>query len=85
MAISVKKDTKFPNASMALAQFFTNPRSMVEFAKNVADLSVVPGGLSTIRSSRPPRDHRGQRPASGQEHHLDVANIVPTSRTRRRQ
>jgi multiple sugar transport system substrate-binding protein len=36
MGISVKADTKFPNASIALAQFFTNPTSMVEFAKQVA-------------------------------------------------
>jgi putative chitobiose transport system substrate-binding protein len=36
MGISVKKDTKFPNASIALAQFFTNPKSMLEFAKIVA-------------------------------------------------
>lgn len=36
MAISVKKDTKFPNASIALAQFFTNPRSMLEFSKVVS-------------------------------------------------
>jgi ABC-type glycerol-3-phosphate transport system substrate-binding protein len=36
MGISVKADTKFPNASIALAQFFTNPRSMVEFGKQVA-------------------------------------------------
>lgn len=36
MSISVKKDTKFPNAAMALAQYFTNPRSMVEFSKQVA-------------------------------------------------
>ena len=35
-AISVKTDTKYPNASMALAQFFTNPRSMVQFSKQVA-------------------------------------------------
>ncbi|HYH94091.1 MAG TPA: extracellular solute-binding protein [Candidatus Saccharimonadales bacterium] len=35
MSMSVKKDTAFPNASIALAQFFTNPRSMVEFAKQV--------------------------------------------------
>jgi len=35
MAISVKADTKFPNASIALAQFFTNPKSMLEFAKQV--------------------------------------------------
>jgi putative chitobiose transport system substrate-binding protein len=36
MGMSVKADTQFPNASIALAQFFTNPRSMVEFAKQVA-------------------------------------------------
>ena len=36
MSISVSKSTKFPNASIALAQFFTNPRSMVQFAKQVA-------------------------------------------------
>ena len=36
MAMSVKADTQFPNASMALAQYFTNPRAMVEFAKQVA-------------------------------------------------
>ena len=35
MAISVKADTQFPNASIALAQFFTNPRAMVDFAKLV--------------------------------------------------
>jgi putative chitobiose transport system substrate-binding protein len=35
MAISVKKDTKFPNASLALAVFFTNPTSEVEFSKIV--------------------------------------------------
>jgi ABC-type glycerol-3-phosphate transport system substrate-binding protein len=36
MGISVKKDTKFPIASIALAQFFTNPKSMLEFSKIVA-------------------------------------------------
>lgn len=36
MSIAVKKDTKFPNASIALAQFFTNPQSMLEFSKIVA-------------------------------------------------
>ncbi|HEY8868947.1 MAG TPA: sugar ABC transporter substrate-binding protein [Candidatus Limnocylindrales bacterium] len=44
MSISVKADTKFPNASMALAQFFSNARSMTAFAKIV---SVYP---STIAS-----------------------------------
>ncbi|OLC01529.1 MAG: hypothetical protein AUI15_05415, partial [Actinobacteria bacterium 13_2_20CM_2_66_6] len=36
MGISVKADTKFPMASIALAQFFTNPRSMVAFSKVVS-------------------------------------------------
>ena len=36
MGISVKATTHFPNASMALAQFFTNARSMVEFSKIVS-------------------------------------------------
>jgi ABC-type glycerol-3-phosphate transport system substrate-binding protein len=44
MGISVKADTPFPNASMALAQFFTNARSMTAFAKIV---SIYP---STIAS-----------------------------------
>lgn len=35
MAISVKADTEFPNASMALAAFFTGPRAMLDFAKIV--------------------------------------------------
>jgi putative chitobiose transport system substrate-binding protein len=46
MSISVKADTKFPNASMALAQFFTNPRSMVEFAKIV---SVYPSSAEAFK------------------------------------
>ena len=36
MGISVKATTKYPNASIALAQFFTNARSMVAFSKIVA-------------------------------------------------
>ncbi len=36
MSISVNRSTKYPNASVALAQFFTNPRSMIQFSKRVA-------------------------------------------------
>lgn len=35
MSIAVSKQTKYPNASLALATFFTNPQSMTEFAKLV--------------------------------------------------
>lgn len=34
--IAVKADTEFPNAAMALAVFFTNPISQLEFSKIVA-------------------------------------------------
>jgi putative chitobiose transport system substrate-binding protein len=36
MGMSVKADTKYPNASMALAQFFTNARTLTELAKQSA-------------------------------------------------
>jgi putative chitobiose transport system substrate-binding protein len=45
MAISVKKDTKFPKAAQALAVFFTNPTSEVEFSKAVA---VYPSTLAAF-------------------------------------
>jgi putative chitobiose transport system substrate-binding protein len=35
MAMSVKADTQYPNAAMALAVFMTNPRSQLEFSKLV--------------------------------------------------
>jgi ABC-type glycerol-3-phosphate transport system substrate-binding protein len=35
MAMSVKADTKFPKAALALAVFMTNPRSQLEFSKIV--------------------------------------------------
>ena len=66
-------DTKFPNASIALAQFFTNPRSMVEFAKQVAVYPSSAVGLrrSVLQLDAPTAD-RGQRPAARQGHHLDL-------------
>ena len=64
MSISVKKDTKFPNASIALAQFFTNPRSMVEFSKQVAVYPSSPSAYDDPFFSTPADGHRGQRPAA---------------------
>ena len=45
MGISVAADTKFPNASLALAQFFTNPRSQLEFAKVVSIYPSTPASF----------------------------------------
>ena len=79
MGMSVKADTKFPNASIALAQFFTNPRTMVEFAKQVGGLPVVARRRTTIRSSAPTPDaiEDSARPIAG-EIIAKYADIVPT-------
>jgi putative chitobiose transport system substrate-binding protein len=46
MAMSVKKDTKFPKAALALATFFTNPRSQLEFAKIVSIYPATPASYA---------------------------------------
>lgn len=45
MGISVKKDTKFPKAALALASFFTNPRSQLEFSKLVSIYPSTPASF----------------------------------------
>jgi putative chitobiose transport system substrate-binding protein len=78
MGMSVKADTQFPNASIALAQFFTNPRSMVEFAKQVA---VYPSSAAAYEdpffSSTPELIEDSARPIAG-EIVSKYADIVPT-------
>ena len=58
-----KGDTKFPNASIALAQFFTNPRSMVQFAKQVAVYPSSPAAYDDPFFAGA-RGDRGQRSAA---------------------
>jgi putative chitobiose transport system substrate-binding protein len=78
MSISVKGDTKFPNASMALAQYFTNPRAMVEFAKIV---SVYPSSAEAFKdpffASAPAAIEDSARPLAGGII-ATYADIVPT-------
>jgi putative chitobiose transport system substrate-binding protein len=78
MSISVKADTKFPNASIALAQFFTNPRSMVQFAQQV---SVYPSSPKAFEdpffSSASTAIEDSARPLAG-EIIKTYADIVPT-------
>lgn len=78
MGMSVKADTKFPNASIALAQYFTNPRAMVEFAKQVA---VYPSSAEAYEdpffSSTPELIEDSARPIAG-ETIAKYADIVPT-------
>jgi len=78
MGMSVKADTKFPNASIALAQYFTNPRAMVEFAKQVA---VYPSSAEAFKdpffSSTPDKIEDSARPIAG-DTISKYADIVPT-------
>jgi putative chitobiose transport system substrate-binding protein len=78
MSISVKGDTKYPNASMALAQYFTNPRSMVEFSKQVA---VYPSSASAYDdpffASAPTAVEDSARPLA-KDIVSTYADIVPT-------
>jgi putative chitobiose transport system substrate-binding protein len=78
MSISVKNDTKFPNASMALAQFFTNPRSMVEFSKQVAIYPSSPSAYDDpFFSSTPSTIEDSARPLA-KDIIATYADIVPT-------
>ncbi len=78
MGISVKADTKFPNASIALAQFFTNPRSMVAFGKEV---SVYPSSAAAYEdpffASTPELIEDSARPIA-KDIVSKYADIVPT-------
>ena len=53
MSMAVKADTKYPNASIALAQFFTNPKSMLEFSKIVAIYPSTPASYDDPFFSSP--------------------------------
>ena len=78
MSISVKADTKFPNASMALAQFFTNPRSMVQFAQQVAIYPSSPKAFEDpFFSSTPSAIEDSARPLA-KDTIATYADIVPT-------
>ncbi|MFL5675876.1 MAG: ABC transporter substrate-binding protein [Chloroflexota bacterium] len=78
MSISVKKDTKFPNASIALAQFFTNPRSMVDFSKQVAIYPSSPSAYDDpFFSTKPELIEDGARPIA-KDIVSTYQDIVPT-------
>jgi putative chitobiose transport system substrate-binding protein len=53
MGISVNAQTAYPQASLALAQFFTNPTSMLEFSKIVAIYPSTPDSYSDAFFSSP--------------------------------
>ena len=77
MSISVNKSTKFPNASIALAQFFTNPRSMVQFSKQVAVYPSSPSAYDDPYFSAAPSTIEDSARPLGEGHHLDLQGHRP--------
>ena len=78
MGISVKNDTKFPNASMALAQFFTNPQSMLDFSKIVSIYPSTPKSYDDpFFSTKPVAIEDSAKPIA-KDTISKYADIVPT-------
>lgn len=78
MALSVKADTPYPNASIALAQFFTNPRSMLEFSKLVAIYPSTPASYDDPFFSDPPVAIEDSAKPYAKDAISKLADIVPT-------
>jgi len=78
MGISVNESTQYPNASIALAQFFTNPKSMTEFAKLVPVYPSSPSAYDDpFFSAEPVAIEDSAKPAA-KEFISKLADIVPT-------
>ena len=78
MAISVKKDTKYPNASIALSQFFTNPKSMLEFAEVVSIYPSTPSSYDDPFFSAPAVAIEDSAKPIAKDTIATYADIVPT-------
>jgi ABC-type glycerol-3-phosphate transport system substrate-binding protein len=78
MSISVKKDTQYPNAAIALAQFFTNPKSMLEFSKLVAIYPSTPDSYADPFFSAKPVAIEDSAKPFAEETISKYADIVPT-------
>ena len=77
MGISVNASTKYPNASIALAQFFTNPKSMVEFAKLVAVYPSSPAAYDDPFFSAPSLAIEDSAKPAAKDYISKLADIVP--------
>jgi putative chitobiose transport system substrate-binding protein len=78
MGMSVKADTKFPNAAIALAQFMTNPRTMVALSKMSAVFPSSPKAFEDpYFSASSPLIEDSARGSAG-DTIAKYADIVPT-------
>ena len=78
MGISVKADTKFPNASIALAQFFTNPTSMLAFSKIVSIYPSTPSSYDDPFFAAAPVAIEDSAKPIAKDIVSHLADIVPT-------
>jgi putative chitobiose transport system substrate-binding protein len=78
MALSVKADTAYPNASIALAQFFTNAQSMLEFSKIVAIYPSTPASYDDPFFSAVPVAIEDSAKPYAKDAVSKLADIVPT-------
>jgi putative chitobiose transport system substrate-binding protein len=78
MAISVNATTKYPNASIALAQFFTNPKSMLEFSKIVSIYPSTPSSYDDPFFSAKPVAIEDSAKPFAKDAISKYADIVPT-------
>ncbi|MGE5074187.1 MAG: ABC transporter substrate-binding protein [Anaerolineae bacterium] len=78
MALSIKADTKFPNASLALAQFFTNPKSMLEFSKIVSIYPSTPASYDDPFFAAKPVAIEDSAKPFAKDAVSKLADIVPT-------
>src|SRR5512143_1233782 len=77
MGMSVNASTKYPNAAIALAQFFTNPKSMVEFAKLVAVYPSSPAAYDDPFFSAPSLAIEDSAKPAAKDYISKLADIVP--------
>jgi ABC-type glycerol-3-phosphate transport system substrate-binding protein len=78
MAISINAQTKYPNASLALAQFFTNPKSMLEFSKLVSIYPSTPASYDDPFFSAAPVAIEDSAKPYAKDAISKYADIVPT-------
>lgn len=78
MALSVKADTKYPNASLALAQFMSNPKSMLEFSKIVAIYPSTPASYDDPFFSAAPVAIEDSAKPYAKDAVSKLADILPT-------
>jgi ABC-type glycerol-3-phosphate transport system substrate-binding protein len=77
MALSVKADTPYPMASLALAQFFSNAQSMLEFSKIVSIYPSTPASYDDPFFSTAPVAIEDSAKPYARDAVSKLADIVP--------